>query len=314
MDINICQSVEDLPAMPSAQLCDLWPPPTDWEVHDAEQALRFVDTTSAAASFLELLQRGTPVHKLQDCLHAAVKLQADELVHQMLSAGVPFNMLIIKTAIQQKALPILSLLKRYGWDINQEEAWCIPPWLSFALKTNPDIELLDWFLGNGVDPDKACQIGTTPLSTAAANASLDVIRKVFSSCPSPTSLRGHLLHFAVRRSDAEADAVVLLILNSVQPHINARMWEDCPLAYECFKLTGLGTALHETAKAGSVAVAEILLRHGADISIQDSCGRTAREVAELYGNQPVLDLLRDVEKGHLPVIRVAHDEAAARYR
>ena len=166
-----------------------------------------------------------------------------------------------------------------------------------AHRTNPDITLIDWFLENGANPDMACLTGTTPLTTAAAVSSLNIIRSILRSCASPTSLRRQLLHFAARRTDAEAAAVVELIMDAVQPHINARMWEGWPLADESYKLTGLGTHLHEAAKAGSAAVAEILLRHGIDVTISDSLGRTAYEVAEVYGNQRVLALLRDAARG-----------------
>lgn len=74
------------------------------------------------------------------------------------------------------------------------------------------------------------------------------------------------------------------------------MWQDCPLAYECYRVTGIGTALHEVARTGRPELAAILLQRGADISLRDSRGHTALEAAESVGNEPVLDLLKHMEK------------------
>lgn len=139
----------------------------------------------------------------------------------------------------------------------------------------------------------ACQMGTTPLSTAVARAPLSIVEMLFQSCADPTTLQGQLLHFAARRCDDEGSEVLRLVLDRCKPDVNSQMWQDCPLAYECYKLTGLGTALHEVARTGRPNLAMILIAHGADACIQDSCGRTALEVAQIAGNEPVRAFLSE---------------------
>ncbi|KAF2763782.1 ankyrin, partial [Teratosphaeria nubilosa] len=262
-------------------------------IERAEQACKSGDVLRAAICIEHLLRGGTPVEHLQYCLLAAVETENHELVRTLLHAGTPITSLVIKPALQQNSLCILSSFLEYGWDINQEEAWCIPPWLAIA--TNPNHALISWFLDNGADPDMACQTGTTPLSTAVAKAPLSIVQRLLQSCPETRKLRRQLLHFAARRTDDPGIAVLQLVLDACEAEINARMWQDCPLAYECYKVTGIGTALHENARAGRRDLAEIILSQGADISIRDSCRHTALEVAEIAGNDPVADLLKHIQ-------------------
>jgi len=117
---------------------------------------------------------------------------------------------------------------------------------------------------------------------------------LLQSCPDTTNFKGLLLYFAARRTDDESGEVLRLVLDRCQPNVNARMFEDCPLAYECYKVTGLGTALHEAARTGRLDPTGLLIAHGADVSIRDSCGRTAYEIAQLAGHECILDLLKQV--------------------
>ena len=139
----------------------------------------------------------------------------------------------------------------------------------------------------------------TPLSTAVSIAPLRVVQKLLDCCANDTVFRGQLLHFAARRTDDDCVAVVELVLRRCQARVNAMMWEDQPLSYECYKLTGLGTPLHEVAREGLPVIAEILLREGADIHRRDSCGKTALERAEIVRNDAVAELLRNAKQKYI---------------
>lgn len=154
--------------------------------------------------------------------------------------------------------------------------------------------MVSWFLDNGADPNRACPLGTSPLSTAVARAPLSIVEMLLQKFPDTTNFQRQLLHFAARRTDDESGEVLRLVLDRCQPDVNAWMFEDCPLAYECYKVTGLGTALREVARTGRLDLAGLLIAHGADVSIRDSCGRTAYELAQLAGHECILDLLKQL--------------------
>ncbi|KAF2770791.1 ankyrin [Teratosphaeria nubilosa] len=244
-----------------------------------------------------LLERGITAHQLQTCLLRATESQRCEIVELLLRSGVPLSSLSlpVEPALQRCSFDILSLFLKYGWDINEEQEWCTPPLLSLAILTNPDPELVAWFLQHRADPNKACQIGTTPLSTAVYLASRTIIEMMLSVlCPNPKTqrLRGELLHMAACRADPEAASIVQLMLD-LHPDVNARQWEQEPLAYATYKVTGLGTPLHCAARTGIPRVAQTLLEHGADVKICDTRGQTALQVAEAYGNTAVAEVLRE---------------------
>jgi len=141
----------------------------------------------------------------------------------------------------------------------------------------------------------ACQTATTPLSTAVAEAPLAIAQKPLRGCHDTRPWRGQLLHFATRRTDSEGSAILHEVLGVCQPDINAHMWQDCPLGYACYRVTGIGTALHEVARTGRPELAAILLQQEADVSIRDSCGQTALEVAVATADHTVRDLLQHME-------------------
>ncbi|TKA65155.1 hypothetical protein B0A55_10978 [Friedmanniomyces simplex] len=78
----------------------------------------------------QILQEGTVAQDLQICLQSAANARHMPLVEKLLSLGVPVNTSTAVPAIQQGSLELLSLYLGYGWDINKEMEWCIPPPLS----------------------------------------------------------------------------------------------------------------------------------------------------------------------------------------
>lgn len=57
-----------------------------------------------------------------------------------------------------------------------------------------------------------------------------------------------------------------------------------------------GTALDWAARYGYVDVCKCLLEFGADVSVTDELGWTARRSAEASGHEEVVDLLRERER------------------
>lgn len=172
----------------------------------------------------------------------------------------------------------------------------------YAVATDPDESVILWFLQNGADPNARCQLDITPLSTAVECAPVPIIEQLFSHCPSSTRFRGYLLHWAARRTSDDAEHVVRLVLERCQPDLDQILYKDDAFSYEVRKSVGLGTALHEAARAGHLSVVQMLIARGTDVTIRDSCGNTALEVAEICENHAAVALLRCAEKSPSPKI------------
>lgn len=111
--------------------------PVSLNVHiGAVEALCMADNTDrASAEVQDLLQTGTNPQDLQVCLRTAAQFGREDLVQMLLSAGVPISLGAIKAAITKDSVAMLSLFLQHGWNINEEEAWCIPPLLSYVRST-----------------------------------------------------------------------------------------------------------------------------------------------------------------------------------
>lgn len=66
------------------------------------------------------------------------------------------------------------------------------------------------------------------------------------------------------------------------------MYQNHAFSFEIRRVVGLGTPLHEVARAGRPETAIVLLNHGANQNIPDSDGRTALEVAQQLNNHAVV--------------------------
>ncbi|KAM3414640.1 Caskin-2 [Cercospora zeina] len=295
-DLPQFEAVELPPVVSDAQLLrERQLQPENTEIANAESLCYAGNVCTATASITRLLQLGTHVQDLQFCLLGAVLSGSQELVQVLLDAGVPVDLANVKAAIKQKSLAVLSLFLQHGWSINEEEQWCIPPLLSYAVITNPDESLTGWFLRNGADPNARCQLDITPLSTALERAPFPIIKQLFAHCPPNTCFRGQLLHWAARRISDDAEDVVRLVLERCRPDLNKILYKDDAFSYEVRKVVGLGTALHEAARSGHPSVVRLLIQRGTDVTIRDCRGNTALEVAELHENHAAVALLRCAE-------------------
>ncbi|KAK3703395.1 hypothetical protein LTR37_014501 [Vermiconidia calcicola] len=254
--IDLPEAISDAEIMRNRQL-----EPKNIEMANAELLCHAGDVSGATAQITRLLQTGTHVQSLQFCLLGAILSGSEDLVRMLLGAGVPASMVNEQAAIKQKSLPMLSLFLQHGWDINEEEAWCLPSLLSCAVATDPDESLISWFLSNGADPNAK----------------------------------------SGRTSD-DAEDVVQLVLERCRPDLNKIQYKDEPFSYGVRKVVGLGTALHEATRRGHPGIVHMLIRKGTDVSIRDSRGNTALEVAVLYENHAAVALLQNAEKVSLAKI------------
>ncbi|KAM3417822.1 hypothetical protein BST61_g6047 [Cercospora zeina] len=265
----------------------------DPKTRAVEAACRAGNADGAFAHVQHSLQTGTDPQDFQGCLTVAAQSGQEGLVQMLLSAGVLASQWAVKAAIKQDSVALLSLFLEHGWNINEQEAWCLPPLLSFAIHSKASESTIAWFLSNGADPNAICQMDITPLSVAVAVARYSVVEQLFTHCPATTVFRGQLLHHAAGRDVPEdCDMILRLVLRRCQLDVNAIMYQDHCFSYEVCKIVGLGTALHEAARTGRLSTVHTLIAHGADISVRDSLGNTALEVAEREHNLTVAEELR----------------------
>ena len=73
-------------------------------------------------------------------LRAATNNQSASLAYLLLQ-GVAFDRNIIEVAVLSKSTDTLQVLLDHGWNINEPEAYCEPPFLGFATTTLECIEM-----------------------------------------------------------------------------------------------------------------------------------------------------------------------------
>lgn len=105
---------------------------SDPRMRVAEAACMADDADCASARVQDLLDTGTDPRDLQICLSRATQSGHEDLVQMLLSIGVPVSLEAVQVAITRESTWLLSMFLEYGWDINEEEAWCVPPLLSYV--------------------------------------------------------------------------------------------------------------------------------------------------------------------------------------
>lgn len=124
-----------------------------------------------------------------------------------------------------------------------------------------------WLVKHGADPNARCTFDMTPLSIAAISAPKEIIELLFELGASVDF--GQPLHYAVQQG--RSDDVIALLLEKGSD-INAIMFESHDLSYCQLSVLGLGTPLHEAARANNERLCRFLLMHGAKPGIRDTLG------------------------------------------
>lgn len=165
---------------------------------------------------------------------------------------------------------------------------------SEAVREDADSSVVEWLLSHGADPDRSCNIDTTPLSVAVEYAPRSIVELLFHHTPHPQ--HGQLLHHAAKRRTKDCVEVMEMVMERFgsrnrRVEVNKIMYADDAFSYEMYKIIGLGTPLHEVARCGRSETVRVLLECGVDVKALDSRGNTAMWVAELAGNRAVVDEL-----------------------
>ncbi|KIX03847.1 uncharacterized protein Z518_07400 [Rhinocladiella mackenziei CBS 650.93] len=264
-------------------------PNCDQAIQKLEKASSEGDLSTVQRIFDEFRSTSACEHWLTgpgSSLFFAVQNCRSAIVEYLLSQGVSLDINHIKAAILNKDEALLELFLKYGWDINKQMEWAVPPPLSLAVQ---NADLVTWFLSHGANPNAGCQLDLTPLSYAVQYAPFDVIKTLFDYGGSIH--RGQLVHYAVRRDQPDTLEVLAYLLNK-GASINDVMYQNQMDSYRLQQAFGLGTPLHEAAQRGKLEVIRFLLEKGADPNITDSLGQTAVQRAEISQHPEVADFMR----------------------
>ena len=142
-----------------------------------------------------------------------------------------------------------------------------------------------WFLAHGADPNAECGLDLTPLSVAVAEGPFAIIELLLD--PGGSTRYGQLLHYAVRRNQADHLEVIKFIISKGIP-INDLMYQNRLDCYDQYTDFGIGTPLHEAAEEGKQDIVELLLAEGADPLIMDANGELAIDRAQRAGHSAVV--------------------------
>jgi hypothetical protein len=146
--------------------------------------------------------------------------------------------------------------------------------LYIALREN-STEVADILLAHpALDPNAANKAGETLLMMAALRGRLETMRQLIARGAAINREGWTPLHYAASGSDAAATRL-LLDLNA---HVDARAPNG-------------NTPLMMAAGFGSIDAAELLVRQGADVTLQNKAGVTASEFARRAGRDKLADEL-----------------------
>lgn len=129
-----------------------------------------------------------------------------------------------------------------------------------------DLELVQWLLERGANPNTRCKYDCTPLSITARCATREVLELLFKFGAS--TQYGQPLHHAIRAN--RENEIVELLMQRGSPNIIE--YEENAPSYNHFGFLTLGTPLHEAVKQDNKRLIRLLLSLGADPHIKDTAG------------------------------------------
>jgi ankyrin repeat protein len=121
-------------------------------------------------------------------------------------------------------------------------------------------------------------------------ASLDTIQMLFRRGGNITY--GQLLHNAVLREGPDALLLVDLLLRK-GASINEIQYQNHPRAFAEQSAFALGTPLHYAVKLAREDLVVFLINHGAELSIRDTRGRTALDIADARNMVKISQIIHD---------------------
>ncbi|KJX98109.1 hypothetical protein TI39_contig435g00001 [Zymoseptoria brevis] len=154
---------------------------------------------------------------------------------------------------------------------------------SLALQ-HQDSQCANWLPDHGASPNT----NITPLSFAIQHNTISFIQRLLDMGADIHHCQA--VHYAVYRTLPDYIDVLNFVL-SKNPPINHILWQEDLDNYYMRRVFFLVTPLHDAARRGLLDVCQVLLAHGANPRIRDSCGETSLKSARRGRREEVVEYL-----------------------
>jgi ankyrin repeat protein len=183
-------------------------------------------------------------------------------------------------AAQSDNQPIAQLLLSKNAGVDLQDSQHRSP--LFIAVENGKPPLRDLFLQSGANPDTSSGGGRTVLMEAASKGDLDSVKALVHS---KANVNKTATHGGTALMEASDPAIVeFLLQNKADPNVVSKTNGE----------TALMTSARINNRAAGNAVGKVLLKHKAEVNVQDSAGRTALINAAQAGNSDfVNELVKD---------------------
>ena len=245
----------------------------------------------------------------QKLFMAAFDPGALDLLRFMLEAGAPVTPWVWQRAAHLGHLAALDLFWQHGASSDPESKFDNDT-VTTAADLNRSIEVLEWFLDKGADPNGRDSSGHTPLIMAAGRGEAQHVRRLLEVGADP-NLTGRQGWTALMAAVVQSDVELVDRLLDSEALINARddsaetalllatQRSDEELVIHLLKAgadvdvmaEGKGTPLMVACSQGSVANAHRLLEAGADPRLVSPEGLTALDQAAYSGDATTVELI-----------------------
>ena len=265
------------------------------EAASFEDDLGQVDTILRTWNSTPSLPSPTP-KDLASALNLAVVYGHLSVVRLLLDHGAPITFATTALASRDdkpNTLAIFESFLQHGWSA-QGLADKDGTMAMDLIVSNTDSEsLLQWFLDNGAPPNGLPSSPGSPIRWAVISASSSAIPSLLIS-HGATLKHTSALHAAAYRRGDDASIAMMECLLKAGADINELEYEGWDKLPRGATLKDWGTALHTAAKVGSVPRARLLVEKGVDLGKKSTGGLTARDRAQLSGNEDVKRYLEAV--------------------
>ena len=185
------------------------------------------------------------------------------------------------------------------------------PWMLTQAAGQGQLEIVQWFLSQGVSVDLTDDSGCTALIRAAHSDHLAVVEALLRAGANPNHRDKDTETVLMWAADHEGNAPVLRLLIEARAEVNARndmestalswvMRHGDPEMTQVLLAAGADIdhtgALIRAAYQGFVAAVRLLLEYGADANVTDDQGKTARIYAQDRGHREIANLLQQAEE------------------
>ncbi|KAF9630112.1 hypothetical protein BFW01_g293 [Lasiodiplodia theobromae] len=232
---------------------------------------------------------------------AAAKGRAD-ILERLLEVGCQLCPTIYWGAIEGRSIAVFEVLRRRGWNINNQ---CMPGGFPILGHLWEDPHLANWFFSQGADLNKKNNKGKTPLSIIVQNAPKETISWFLDK--GGLVDQGWLLHYALRRGSEQYEVVHLLLkfLTEKQKKdprdlLNTYELKGYPID-PCERGTARVTPLQEAAGRGDERLVRLLIHMGASSSAPDSEGHTA--LAYAHGDIRIIQAMQEGDAGVIQAVQ-----------